>query len=301
MNTNQLNLDDYNESAFAPQVYVNCDEQMNYIPAKDPVEENSKLSSLILISQPNSTVQVQNSDIMEDISPRQPVLPSSCLTEWRNSTAENRSSVGRFSVESHGMTDKLSLGHTETTAQQPEVKINPFEPPYQLPPLSAMNLFSEPRPKLNSIPEASEASLGDSTMSPKQTVISTTTLLRGCNCKKSHCLKLYCECLASQKKCTSDCNCVDCHNVIHNDEEIKKALKLIKKKNPMSLKDSQYAINCNCIKSNCLRNYCFCYRRGLQCNSSCKCLACKNCELSSTAGGSLNDGGYKKVFELKHV
>ena len=34
---------------------------------------------------------------------------------------------------------------------------------------------------------------------------------RGCNCKNSKCLKLYCECFSLGEYC-NNCNCVNCHN-----------------------------------------------------------------------------------------
>jgi hypothetical protein len=33
-----------------------------------------------------------------------------------------------------------------------------------------------------------------------------------CNCKKTKCLKLYCECFANGEVCSSECNCNDCCN-----------------------------------------------------------------------------------------
>ena len=33
-----------------------------------------------------------------------------------------------------------------------------------------------------------------------------------CNCEKSQCLKLYCECFAKNELCTKFCNCRDCKN-----------------------------------------------------------------------------------------
>lgn len=33
-----------------------------------------------------------------------------------------------------------------------------------------------------------------------------------CNCKRTKCLKLYCDCFASGELCGPDCNCFGCHN-----------------------------------------------------------------------------------------
>ena len=35
-----------------------------------------------------------------------------------------------------------------------------------------------------------------------------------CSCKKSFCLKKYCECFQAGMKCSSNCKCIDCHNKI---------------------------------------------------------------------------------------
>jgi hypothetical protein len=44
-----------------------------------------------------------------------------------------------------------------------------------------------------------------------------------CSCKKSHCLKLYCECFSHKMMCQG-CGCVNCRNVEENNEEREKAM-----------------------------------------------------------------------------
>ena len=100
-----------------------------------------------------------------------------------------------------------------------------------------------------------------------------------CNCKKTECLKLYCDCFANGEKCI-DCNCRNCWNIIGNELVIKKVYDEVVGKNPISLKlnfQKERIINgCNCSKSNCLKKYCECYKAGLKCSSCCRCRICDN-------------------------
>ena len=91
-----------------------------------------------------------------------------------------------------------------------------------------------------------------------------------CNCKKSRCLKLYCECFAAQRFCQAGCNCSDCGNTPENAEERDKAIKDTLAKNStafvnrFSVETSQGAkatqkvhkMGCKCKKSACLKKYC---------------------------------------------
>jgi len=58
----------------------------------------------------------------------------------------------------------------------------------------------------------------------------------GCTCKKSKCLKLYCQCFASSKMCSTDsnsgCRCLNCHNTPEHEAERRHARKVILERNP---------------------------------------------------------------------
>ncbi|MDR3547452.1 MAG: TCR domain-containing protein [Candidatus Pacebacteria bacterium] len=108
-----------------------------------------------------------------------------------------------------------------------------------------------------------------------------------CNCKKSRCLKLYCECFAAGGFCQG-CSCVDCLNRAEFARERAEAMSQIQYRNPDALKrrmseagessaaDGAAPVRCNCARSGCQKGYCECYKKGLMCGAHCGCTNCKN-------------------------
>ena len=45
--------------------------------------------------------------------------------------------------------------------------------------------------------------------------LSSPNKCSGCNCERSMCLKMYCQCFAEGKYCTG-CNCQNCQNRVNN-------------------------------------------------------------------------------------
>ena len=70
-----------------------------------------------------------------------------------------------------------------------------------------------------------------------------------CNCTKSQCLKLYCDCFANGEFCFN-CNCNNCFNNLQHEEERQKQIKQCLDRNPNAFKPKVQSLQTSVYSSN---------------------------------------------------
>ena len=137
----------------------------------------------------------------------------------------------------------------------------------------------------------------DATTAPNEDEVDPS-LIR-CNCKKSRCLKLYCECFAARKMCVDECKCLECANNSSHSKQREDAIKQVLERRPdafhtkvfvatsapavptTTTNSSQdialaHARGCTCRKTKCTKKYCVCFNTQVKCGDWCRCTDCEN-------------------------
>ncbi|KAK3200607.1 hypothetical protein Dsin_024022 [Dipteronia sinensis] len=132
----------------------------------------------------------------------------------------------------------------------------------------------------------------------KQELVGESQACKRCNCKRSKCLKLYCECFAAGLYCVEPCSCLDCFNKPKHEDTVLETRRLIESRNPLAFApkvirsadsatefgdetnktpaSARHKRGCNCRRSSCLKKYCECFQGGVGCSASCRCEGCQN-------------------------
>ncbi|KAM5564551.1 protein tesmin/TSO1-like CXC 4 [Rosa sericea] len=112
-----------------------------------------------------------------------------------------------------------------------------------------------------------------------------------CNCRKTKCLKLYCDCFSAGIYCDTTCACQECFNRPEYEDTVLETRQKIESRNPLAFApkvveredenqftpaSARHKRGCNCKKSMCLKKYCECYQANVGCSNGCRCEGCQN-------------------------
>ena len=156
---------------------------------------------------------------LQPIVPRISMTPKPAVSGSSQKVILNTSGSAKFLLVNtsqmkppakRGAASQVSHVSIKRPNNKPYQPILPYVPPHR--PLDQLNtsvLPSRPQP-VPTLPKQPVSAAIDGGIYPRPK--------KPCNCTKSMCLKLYCDCFANGEFC-SGCNCQNCHNNIQHESE----------------------------------------------------------------------------------
>lgn len=214
-------------------------------------------------------------------SQQRPILPASKPSTSSSVETKKPSSSTSSSIPSINTTSSKQVSISKVTNREDIIDdIIPLKKEDK----KETNLTTPTLPKIGR--PSTSAALVLSETKPK-TPSDVNKTKKPCNCTRSQCLKLYCDCFANGEFCYQ-CNCNSCSNNMEHEEERAQAIRSVLDRNPNAFRpkiksfvgqaERQHTKGCNCKRSGCLKNYCECFEARIACSQNCKCIGCRNME-----------------------
>jgi hypothetical protein len=131
------------------------------------------------------------------------------------------------------------------------------------------SLHGAPPGTQNGMPADLVARLGATSPTQIETTHRDEVQIMGCTCKKTRCLKLYCQCFGVKLHCGPACRCLQCFNTRKHEKQRKEAMRQILARNPgafdtkfqknlkataaITNKVLAHKLGCKCRKSACMK------------------------------------------------
>ncbi|XP_048332593.2 CRC domain-containing protein TSO1 [Ziziphus jujuba] len=239
-----------------------------------------------------STASIKLEDLYMGVQGKKPTSVSSQVIEKTKSFSSSLSNVEKNSAgdeEGWFETKAFTAASSATT-----VSPNNLEFEYQV----VQDEIEKPNfQKADSFEEYDQPS---PTKKRKKTSATESDGCKRCNCKKTKCLKLYCDCFAAGIYCAEPCACQGCFNRPEYEDTVLETRQQIESRNPLAFapkivqrvtefppnnaedgsrmtpSSARHKRGCNCKKSMCLKKYCECYQANVGCSTGCRCDGCKN-------------------------
>ncbi|KAA8525382.1 hypothetical protein F0562_007200 [Nyssa sinensis] len=216
---------------------------------------------------------------------------------------ETTGTVSKEPVENVMLLDpKASIAANSSTSQSPHI-VKPLNNPALLKPTDCQATPNHKRKSyLDSVEELNQSNpkRGRKKASGTSDGDGDGDGCKRCNCKKTKCLKLYCDCFAGGIYCAEPCACQECFNRPEYEDTVLETRQQIESRNPLAFapkivqsvskspanssrerncltsSSTKHKRGCNCKKSMCLKKYCECYQANVGCSDGCRCEGCKN-------------------------
>jgi hypothetical protein len=183
---------------------------------------------------------------------------SSSINNNNNNNKMSKSAINKHNTPNTTNLQQQQLYHQQQQQQQQSPQGNKKGNKNKIAPVNQ-----------NGMPADLVARLGATSPTQIETTHRDEVQIMGCTCKKTRCLKLYCQCFGVKLHCGPACRCLQCFNTRKHEKQRKEAMRQILARNPgafdtkfqknlkataaVTNKVLAHKLGCKCRKSACMK------------------------------------------------